>query len=122
VLEAYRNRLGEHKKRFSARRAKLKAEMAKPFELTRPTSAYAGRFQNADLGTLTIAADGRRLNVTFGECELEVTPAGPDAVKVLGPTAEGLVFKFDVSKEGEVPAISLNVPGEGTLLFKRSDR
>jgi CubicO group peptidase (beta-lactamase class C family) len=119
VLEAYRKRLAEQKPRFAAREAVLKTQLGKPFELSRPVSAYAGRFQNADLGTMTIAPDGARLKVMAGECELDVTPAGPDAFKVLGPTLEGLVFKLVISPNGEVTGISLDVQELGTILFKR---
>jgi hypothetical protein len=119
VLEAYRKRVGEQKQSFAAREAKLKAEMAKPLELTRPVNAYAGRFQSVDLGTMIITLDGARLSVRMGECDLDVVPAGPDAFKVLGPTAEGLVFKFVVSPDGEVTALGVDVPMEGTILFKK---
>lgn len=119
VLEAYRKRLGDGKQRNATRSGELKAVLAKPFDLTRPGSAYAGRFLSADLGTMTITPDGSRLRAVFGECELDVAPAGPDAFKVLGPTAEGMVFRFVPAPEGEVTAISLDVPEEGTILFKK---
>jgi len=119
VLEAYRKRLAEQKPRFAAREAELKTQLGKPFELTRPASAYAGRFQNADLGTMTIAPDGARLKVMAGECDLDVAPAGPDAFKVLGPTFEGLVFKLVISPNGEVTGVSLDVEDLGMVVFKR---
>jgi CheY-like chemotaxis protein len=95
------------------------AVILKPFELTRPGSAYAGRFESTDLGTMTIAPDGSRLKVVAGECELDVVPAGPDAFKVLGPTFEGVVFKFVVSPDGEVTALGVDVPEVGMILFTR---
>jgi CubicO group peptidase (beta-lactamase class C family) len=119
VLDAYRKRLSEHKSRSAARVAERKAEMSKPFELTLPADSYAGRFQSAELGTMIITPDGSRMKVMFGECELDVVPAGPDAFKVLGPTAEDTVFKFVVADGSKVTAISLDAPEVGTILFKR---
>ena len=119
VLEAYRKRMAEQKERFVSRTTELKAELAKPFELSRPVSGYAGRFQSADLGTMTIAPDGARLKVVFGECELDVSPVGLDAFKVLGPTMEGAVFKFGVSPGGDVTSLGVDMPGEGTIQFRR---
>ncbi len=119
VLEVYRKGLPEQKQNMASRYAELKTELSKPFELTRPVSAYAGRFQSTDLGTFTITPDGSRLKAVFGECELDVTPAGPDAFKVLRPTAEGVVFKFTTSPDGNVTALGLDVPEEGTILFKK---
>jgi hypothetical protein len=120
VLEAYQKRVAGHKKDVATRSAARKAEMSKPFELTRPASAYAGRFESADLGTMTIVPDGARLKVVMGECELDVVPAGPDAFKALGPTAEGMVFTFTAAGGGDVSAIKLDVPEEGlTVLFKK---
>ncbi len=119
VMEGYRKRVAEQKQSFATKVAERKAEMSKPLELTRPTSAYAGRFQSADLGTITLTSDGQRLKVVMGECELDVVPAGPDAFKVLRPTFEGVVFRFDVSPAGEVNALGLNTPEMGTVLFTK---
>lgn len=119
VLEAYRKRLREHKRQLAERGAELKANLAKPFDLTRPSSTYAGRFQNVDLGTLTIAPDGSRLKATMGECELDVAPAGPDAFRVLGPTAEGASFRFVVSSAGDVTSVHGELPGTGAVVFRR---
>jgi hypothetical protein len=93
--------------------------MAKPLELTRPGSAYAGRFQSADLGTMTIAPDGARLRAVMGESELDLGPAEPDAFGELGPTFEDVVFTFILSSAGEVTALGVDVPQEGTVLFTR---
>ena len=87
--------------------------------LTRPVNAYAGRFECADLGAMTISADGARLKIVIGECELDVAPAEPDAFKVLGPTFEGAVFAFVVSPAGDVTAIRLAGGEEETILFTR---
>ncbi len=119
VMEGYLKRVAEHKQRSTVRQAERKAELAKPLELTRPITAYAGRFESTDLGTLTITPDGSRMKVLFGECELDVVSGGPDAFKVLGPTAEGAVFKFALSPSGEVTAVGVDVPEEGTILFKK---
>ncbi len=119
MLEAYRKRVSEHKQRSAARYAELNAELSKPFELTRPVSAYGGHFRSADLGTMTIAPDGARLKAVMGECELDVAPAGSDAFKVLGPTLGGVVFTFVVSSDGEVTAVGVDVPEQGTILFTR---
>jgi CubicO group peptidase (beta-lactamase class C family) len=120
VLEGYRKRVAEQKWSNASRHAQRQAEQSKPLELTRPVNEYAGKFRSADLGTMTIAPDGARLKVLMGECELDVGPAGPDAFKVLGPTAEGVDFAFVVSPAGEVTALGLDVPEEGTLLFERT--
>lgn len=119
VLEAYRKRAADYKQSSTARNAQLKSELAKPLELTRPGSEYSGRFQSADLGTVTVAPDGARLKVLAGECELDVVSAGSDSFKVLGPTFEGVVFKFNLSSAGVVETLGLEVPDEGTILFKR---
>jgi CubicO group peptidase (beta-lactamase class C family) len=119
VLDAYRKRLKEAKEKFADKDAELAAAKAKPLKLSRPASAYAGRFESADLGSMTIAPFDSRLKVEWGECELDVKPAGPDAFKVLGPTAEGIVFKFNIAPTGEVTAIGLDTDEEGTILFKR---
>lgn len=120
VMEAYRRRVSEQRPRFAEREAERRAAMARPFELTRDAAAYEGRFASADLGTMTITPDGSRLKVTWGECELDVAPAGPDAFKSLGPTGESMVFTFAVSPDGGVAAIGLDGLEEGTLLFERS--
>jgi CubicO group peptidase (beta-lactamase class C family) len=119
VLDGYRKRLAEQKRTSAARSAELKAELSKPFELTRHADAYTGRFQNPDLGTMTIAPDGKRLKVTLGECALDAAPVGPDAFKVLGPALGGVVFEFVGPAAGEMNALKVEVPGEGTLVFTR---
>jgi CubicO group peptidase (beta-lactamase class C family) len=120
VLDGYRKRVAEQKERSAVRTVERKAELAKPLELRRPSSAYAGRFESADLGTITVAPDGTRLKVVAGECELDVARAGSDEFKVLGPTFENMVFKFVASPGGDdVTALSLDIPEKGTILFTK---
>ena len=119
VLEAYRQRLAENKAKIAARTAERNAEMARPLALSRPVGAYAGKYVSDDLGTMTIAADGERLKATAGECELDITAAGADEFKVLGPAFEGMTFKFTAPPGADVTALSVDVPGQGTILFKR---
>jgi hypothetical protein len=118
VLEGYQKRVAEQKANMAPQLAKLKAELAKPFELSRPATTYTGRYSNADLGTLKIAPDGARLKVAMGECELDVTPIGTDAFRVLAPTFEGTVFKFTVSPAGEVTAVRLDRDNQ-SMEFKK---
>lgn len=108
VRNVYLQSAAEDKRTAKDRYAQLGAELAKPFELTRPLRDYAGRYQNQLLGTLTFTPHGERLRVVMGECELDVAPAGPDAVRVLRPTAEGVLLSFIVSPQGSVSAVSLN--------------
>ncbi len=119
VLDAYRKRLAEQKAQASVRQNELKAALAKPLELSQSSDAYAGRFQNAELGTLTIAPDGGRLNVTMGDCPLDIRANGPDGFKVVRPTLEGAAFKFEVAPGGEVRSLALDIPGEGKMTFSR---
>jgi hypothetical protein len=118
VLEAYQKRVAQQKANMAPQWAKLKADLSKPFELSRAISAYAGRFSNSDLGTMTVAPNGSRLKVKMGECDLDVTPAGTDKFKVLRPTFEGAVLKFVVSPAGEVTALELEGEEE-RIQFKR---
>lgn len=122
VLEVYRKNLTGQKKRLAAETTKIMRNKSKPFTLTGPVSAYAGRFESAELGTITITPDDERLKVVMGECELDVVPSGQDAFKVSGPTLEGVDFKFVLSPSGDVTALNPHVPGEDILLFKRADR
>ena len=119
VLDGYRSRVREQKARFADRSGQVRAELARPLELSRPAGDYAGRFRCADLGTVTIVPDGARLKVVMGECELDVLPAGRDAFKVAGPTAEGLVFTFAMNAAGAPTALGLALPGVGALRFER---
>lgn len=121
VADVYRKRVRELKKQLTARKTDRKAEMSKPFELSRPVDAYVGRFECADLGSLILNADTKRLKVTMGECDLDVAPAGPDAFKVLGPTLDETRFKFVVSPDGSVTGLELDLTDE-TLHFNRVDR
>ena len=118
VMEVYRQRVHEEKQRAAAREAKRTAELAKPFELSRPPADYAGRFLSADLGTMTVAADGARLKVAVGECALDVAPAGRDAFRVLGPAFDGAVFKFVVPAAGAVKSVQLQ-GDEEAVVFAR---
>lgn len=119
VLETYRQGLENQKRRDADAASVLKAAMAAPLELSRPVGAYAGRFENADLGTITVSPDGARLKVEMGECGLDVASAGPDALKVLAPTLEGLVLKFVVTPDGGVTGVSVDLSDAGVFLFGR---
>ncbi len=120
VLKVYQKELGEQKKRFAAQMAKRKAEMSKPFKLSGPVGAYGGRYECAQLGTISIAPEGDRLGVMMGECKLDVAAAGSDAFRVIGPTLDGAVLTFQRSKQGEVRALSLDDGEQGTFVFKRT--
>jgi hypothetical protein len=122
VLEAYRKRVVGHKRDSAARSAQLAADLARPLELSRPASAYGGRYLSPDLGTMTFSPDGQRLKVVMGECELDVSPAGPNSFMVLGPTFEGARCEFVVSPKGNVTAVGVDLPDEKTLRFERSGR
>lgn len=119
VYDSYRKRVAEQKKRYEVRTAQSKSERSKPFELSRPMNGYVGRYQNTDLGVVTVAADGDRLKVSAGECELDVMAAGADSFKVLGPAFEESVFKFSPSADGSVTEVSVELKGSGTLVFKK---
>lgn len=120
VVDGYRKRLAEHQSRAPIQAAEQKAQAAKPFELTRPAPSYAGRYASKELGTITITPDGERLKVALGECELDVSPSGPDAFEVLGPTARGTKFRFNATDPSTVSVITLDSPEDGlTIEFRK---
>jgi CubicO group peptidase (beta-lactamase class C family) len=123
VLDAYRNRIAARKKERDERAAGPEAVPAAP-ALSFPLAAYAGRYLNEDLDTITVRTDGEQLVIALGDCRLDVTAADrPDACRVLGPAAEGVVLAFVAGPAGSprpVTAVTATIPdGGGAFTFIR---
>jgi CubicO group peptidase (beta-lactamase class C family) len=64
--------------------------------LTRPRSAYAGVYENADWGSIEVAEEGESLRVAYGVMHAAAEPAGKtDAVRVELQPGEGGILQFE---------------------------
>lgn len=96
-LVARRDQLHERIRADRANRA------ARAWTLTRPRAAYAGAYENEQLGRIEVTAEGERLNVSFGVMHALAEPfTRPDSIRVeFVPTSgEPIAFEGD----GAAPA------------------
>jgi len=85
--------------RASTRPAQVAAERAeraqRPWRLSLPRSAYAGRYCNADYGTMTLAERDGRLALTMGRLRADVEPfIEEEAVRIEAVPGSGTVMRF----------------------------
>lgn len=83
---------------FAANRAERARRAARPWRLSLPAAAYRGRFCNEDLGTMTIAGGGDRLEVRMGVLRAEAGAYDDlDSARVELIPNRGQVLQFTVS-------------------------
>jgi CubicO group peptidase (beta-lactamase class C family) len=76
----------------AAERAK---RATRPWRLTLPLAAYAGRYCNADHGTIVVTAEGERMRVRMGLMNAVAEPfTEPDSVRVELRPNNGIVVQF----------------------------
>ena len=69
----------------------------RPWRLSIRRAAYSGRNCNADYGTLTIAADDRRIAVNMGAIDTFATPyTEPESIRLELVPGEGRPYQFDI--------------------------
>jgi CubicO group peptidase (beta-lactamase class C family) len=120
VLDAYRKELPERLSRSHARLAREATDASELPALSRPLATYQGRYTHSDLGIITIGQSSDRLTVSLGDCRLDVAPGDvSDSIRVLGPTASGVVLTFSVTPDGEAQSINAVLPEVGQYTFVR---
>jgi CubicO group peptidase (beta-lactamase class C family) len=106
-LKAFAERLAKHRERLAA----SARERAARAPLARPLPAYAGDYENADWGRMTVTAKDGALAVTMGAARSAAEPydAAADEVR-LTLTGPGTVAKF-VFPEGAEKASAIRWDG-----------
>jgi CubicO group peptidase (beta-lactamase class C family) len=102
--------LGRVEQEFARRRARIASaraeQAARPWRLSQPMAAYAGRYCNDDYGTIAIADRGGRPFMTMGRLEAMSTPFDrPDTVRVEPIAGEGILLEFELA-DGRAAALS----------------
>jgi hypothetical protein len=114
-------------KQVKQRRERLKDETAEHDEnpldaktLTLGSPApYAGRYENADLGTIVIEVQDGRLKGTMGDLPLKFRSTGNDYFRTDTGSSQDLNGRFLSDDQKVVVGISMDVPEAGEVLFKR---
>jgi CubicO group peptidase (beta-lactamase class C family) len=90
---------GEASKRARAIAAERAARAARPWRLTLPVGAYAGRYCNPEYGTINVTIQGERMHVRMGLMEAVAEPfTESDSVRVELQPNSGSAVHF--TKEG----------------------
>ncbi len=120
VLEVYRKELPERLARMREHRSRQDLEANKLPSLSRPATAYLGRYVNSELGTITIGRDGDKLTISLGDCRFEYAPGdGADRIRILGPTAADVTLAFNITPSGALTSLTALIPNLGEHTFAR---
>lgn len=96
--------------------AEEKKRASRTWQLTRPYAAYAGRFDNADYGRITVTARVDGLDLRFGQLHASAEPyPAPDTMRVAFEPTQGRLVRFSVDAKGDVNALDY-----GDIPFKRA--
>jgi CubicO group peptidase (beta-lactamase class C family) len=95
--------------RIAAAAADRARRAARTWQLTRPRSAYAGRYCSPDFGTLVIAETDGALAMRMGRLRATLDPfTEPDTARVEPVPGSGEVLRFRVENNAVVGAEGLN--------------
>lgn len=122
-LEAtYAARTAEMRKGDDERQQRILADVAKRSQrapsLTRGDEAYGGIYQNAQIGTLTIAKEGSSYRASIGQVSAKLEPfTSPDSARVELVPGTGQVLKFQFGDA----AAATGVDVDGDLFTRLPD-
>ncbi|HEV2816346.1 MAG TPA: serine hydrolase [Allosphingosinicella sp.] len=103
LIERVVGQLGQRRARIAAARAE---QAARPWRLSLPAAAYAGRYCNAELGTITISERNGHPAMAMGRLRAEGGPFDqPDAVRMEPIPGEGWVMRFEI-RDGAPAALT----------------
>lgn len=95
LLAMLATEFGRRRTQIAAARAE---QAARPWRLSLPIAAYAGRYCNADLGTIAISGRNGRPAMAMGRLRADAGPFDqPEAVRMEPIPGEGWVMRFEVA-------------------------